>query len=232
MPHGAAPDGAARARVRGRRTLSLRAGFTLLELMVVILIISILATFLIPRITSAIERAEVTACQANLRAINQGLIEYRTKYSKLPNGSGVAFFASIIADKVWNAEQATSKQMSCPAVDQSMLTPAQDGLPLKDWYKDLDQIDGGYSSYAGRDLKRHPLRKHPSTEDEAIVADDNDGGANHGTTTNVLWGNGIVIPLEVVELQKDGTLPPGDDILYITVGPDSEVESLRKLSLD
>lgn len=220
----------ARARVRG--SLALRAGFTLLELMVVILIISILATFLIPRITSAIERAEVTACQANLRAINQGLIEYRTKYSKLPGGSGVAFFASIIADKVWQAEQATSKQMTCPAVDQSALTPAQEELPLKDWYKDLDQLDGGWSTYAGRDMKRHALRKHPSSEEEAIVADDNDGGANHGTTTNVLWGNGIVFALELIDLQKDGTIPQGEDVLYITVGPDSEVESLRKLSLD
>ena len=220
------------ARVRARRPVSLRAGFTLLELMVVILIISILATFLIPRISSAIERAEVTACQANLRAINQGLIEYRTKHSRIPSGSGVAFFASIIADKVWNAEQATSKQMSCPAVDQGALTPSQEGLPLKDWYKDLDQLDGGYSAYAGRDMKRHPLKKYPSTEDEAIVADDNDGGANHGTTTNVLWGNGIVMALELIDLQKDGTLPQGDDVLYITVGPDSEVESLRKLSLD
>jgi len=220
------------ARARAGRPLSLRAGFTLLELMVVILIISILATFLIPRITSAIERAEVTACQANLRAINQGLIEYRTKYSRLPTGSGVAFFASLVADKVWQAEQATSKQLTCPAVDQSALTPAQDGLPLKDWYKDLEQVDGGSSSYAGRDMKRHPLRKHPSSEEEAIVADDNDGGANHGTTTNVLWGNGIVFALELIDLQKDGTIPQGDDVLFITVGPDSEVESLRKLSLD
>lgn len=218
--------------VRARCGRPLRAGFTLLELMVVILIISILATFLIPRISSGLERAEVTACQANLRAINQGLIEYRTKYARLPTGSGVAFFASLIADKAWPAEQATSKQLSCPSVDQSSLTPAQEGLPLKDWYKDLKQVDGGYSAYAGRDMKRHPLRKHPSTEDEAVVADDNDGGANHGTTTNVLWGNGIVFALEVIDLQNDGTLPPGDDVEYITVGPDSEVESLRKLSLD
>jgi prepilin-type N-terminal cleavage/methylation domain-containing protein len=228
MRHAHRPDP---ARVRARRSLTLRAGFTLLELMVVILIISILATFLIPRITSAIERAEVTACQANLRAINQGLIEYRTKHSRLPTGSGVKFFASIIADRVWQAEQATSKQMTCPAVDQSALTPAQEGLPLKDWYKDLEQLDGGWSTYAGRDMKAHPLRKHPSTEEEAIVADDNDGGANHGTTTNVLWGNGIVFALEVIDYINDGTIS-GDDVEYITVGPDSEVPSLRKLSLD
>jgi prepilin-type N-terminal cleavage/methylation domain-containing protein len=209
------------------------AGFTLLELMVVILIISILATFLIPRIVSALERAEVTACQANLRAINQGLIEYRAKYSRLPTRSGVAFFASLISDKAWPAEKATSKQMTCPAVDQSVLTPAQEQLPIKDWYKDADQLDGGWSTYAGRDMKgENALRKYPSSEEEAVVADDNDGGANHGTTTNVLWGNGIVFPLELIDLQADGTIPPGDDIQFILVGPDSEVPALRKLSLD
>jgi len=220
------------ARARARHTQSRRTGFTLLELMVVILIISILATFLIPRITSAIERTRVTACQANLRAINQGLIEYQVKYSRLPKGSGVAFFASLIAEKAWPAEQATSKQLTCPGVDVSSLTPSQEGLPLKDWYKDLDQLDGGSSSYAGRDTQRHPLRKYPTKEEEAIVADDNDGGANHDTTTNVLWGNGSVFALELIDLQNDGTLPKGDDVEFITVGPDSEVESLRKLSLD
>jgi prepilin-type N-terminal cleavage/methylation domain-containing protein len=229
MPHAQGP---LPARARARRTHSLRAGFTLLELMVVILIISILATFLIPRITSAIERAEVTACQANLRAINQGIVEYKTKYGRIPSASGVAFFACIIAEKVWPAEQATSKQMTCPAIDQSTLTPSQEGLPLKDWYKDLEQLDGGWSSYAGRNTKAHPLRKYPAPEDEALVADDNDGGANHGTTTNVLWGNGSVFALELIDLQKDGTIPAGDEVEYITVGPDSEVESLRKLSLD
>ncbi len=227
------PRSARTASGRAAAVRTLRAGFTLLELMVVILIISILATFLIPKITSALERTEVTACQANLRAINQGLLEYRSKYSNrmLPSGSGVKFFASLVYDKVWQADQANSKQLSCPAVAQNSLTPAQEGLPLKDWYKDAAILDGGYSAYAGRDMKRYPLKKHPSTESEALVADDNDGGPNHGTTTNVLVGNGTVMQLELIDLQADGTIPAGDDIEYIVVGPDSPVEMLRKLTL-
>lgn len=216
---------------RARSQSTLRAGFTLLELMVVILIISILATFLVPRITSAVARAEVTACQSNLQEIGRGLIEYRTKYNRLPSGSGVAFFASLISDKVWDADQSTSKRMFCPAVDRSVLTPEQEGLPLKDWFKDAKQLDGSWSTYAGRDTKRNPLRKFPGVETDALVADDNDPFANHGTTTNVLWGNGAVIALELLDLQRDGTIPDVEDIEFIIVGPDSPDERLRALSL-
>lgn len=210
---------------------SLRAGFTLLELMVVILIISILATFLVPRIVSAVERAEVTACQANLQDIGKGLIEYRTKYNRLPDGSGVAFFTSLIADKVWPAERATTKRMFCPAVDQNFLAPSQEGLKLEEWYVDAKQVSGDWSTYAGRNTRQHPLRKFPGSESDALVADDNDPEANHGTTTNVLWGNGTVFALELLDLKKDGTIPDVEDITFITVGPDSPVEALQKLTL-
>lgn len=219
-------------RLRHRTVASLRAGFTLLELMVVILIISILATFLVPRITSAVERAEVTACQANLQEIGRGFIEYRTKYSRLPKGSGVAFFTGLISDRVWDSSKSTAKRMFCPAVDRSALEPDQLGLPLEDWYKDSAAVTGAWSSYAGRDSARHPLKKFPGDAKEAIVADDNDGGANHGTTTNVLWGDNSVIAIELLDLKNDGTIPDLEGIEFLTVGPDSPVEALRKLTLD
>jgi len=220
-------------RVRRPALRALRAGFTLLELMVVILIISILATFLVPRVLQAVERAQVTACQANLRAISTGMVQYRTKYERGPRASGVAFFTSLISDKVWPADQASTKQLFCPAVERSFLEPDQQGLPLADWYKDASQVNGAWSSYAGRDTRRHPLRQAVGSapETEAVVADDNDPEANHGTTTNVLWGSGAVFALELIDLQADGTLPNDDTITFIEVGPDSPVESLRKLSL-
>ncbi len=46
-----------------------RRGFTLIELMIVIAIISILASIIIPNITRARERAKLTACLQNFRAI-------------------------------------------------------------------------------------------------------------------------------------------------------------------
>ncbi len=44
-------------------------GFTLIELMIVIAIISILASIIVPNITRARARAQLTACIANLKQI-------------------------------------------------------------------------------------------------------------------------------------------------------------------
>ena len=55
-----------------RARSAVRAGFTLIELLAVILIISILMTFLLPRIPVFIDKGEVTACQANMREIYSG----------------------------------------------------------------------------------------------------------------------------------------------------------------
>ena len=53
---------------------------------------------------------------------------------------------------------------------------------------------------------------------------------NHETTTVILWANGSVGTIEIVELKDDGTIDPDETVL--TVGPDSPVEALQKLSLD
>ena len=103
-------------------------------------------------------------------------------------------------------------------------------IPWDEWWVDLEIIDGSYSSYAGRDTKRFPLRKFPGSGREPLIADDNDGGMNHQTTTNVLYADGSVQTFELADLQTEGVLLQDEDLLL--VGPDSPVEDLTKLSLD
>jgi hypothetical protein len=62
------------------------------------------------------------------------------------------------------------------------------------------------------------------------VADDNDGGMNHRTTTVVLYADGNVGTFEIADLEDDGTLM--EDEALLIVGPDSPLLVLRKLSLD
>lgn len=205
------------------------AGFTLIELLAVMLIIAILMTFLVPRIPAAFDRANVTACKANLRDIGQGLLEYHGKYRKLPTRSGARFFASLVADKVWENTEATAIKLTCPGVETGALLGIAD-LPEEEWFADIEVIDGSYSAYAGRDVKDFPLRKFPGSGKEPLVADDNDGGGNHRTATVVLWADITVRELELVEVQQDGRLSDVDE--WIPVGPDSPVEALSKLSLD
>ena len=211
-----------------------RAGFTLVEILAVILIIGILSTFVIPQVISAIGLGKSTACQANLNAIQRGFLEYQTKYNKVPKGSGVKFFASLITQKVWQPSVKNSKTLTCPAVELGSLTPGQDELEIDEWYlpENKDIIDGGYSSYAGRDQKRHALRSMNGKGRTALVADDNDPIGNHDTTTNVLWDDLSVRALELVDVQDEGLLSQEEDIETIPVGADSPVEGLQVLTLD
>jgi prepilin-type N-terminal cleavage/methylation domain-containing protein len=205
-----------------------RAGFTLIELLAVIMIIGILSVFLIPRITEAIDAAEVVSCEANLKEIYKGLMLHNQQFGDLPQKGGVHFFTALITRKVYPNTNQTAKKMTCPGVKPSALASLV-GKDGEEWYADPETIDGQSSSYAGRDIKDHPLRKFPGPGKEPLVGDDNDGGMNHNNETLVLYDDANVVRWHNVKLMDKGILGEGEDLI---VGPDSQVEELRKLSLD
>lgn len=202
-----------------------RAGFTLVELLAVILIIGILAVALLPKIGAAVDSARVTACKKNMESIYQGFIIYQQKYGKPPSTSGVRFFAELISMKVWEDTKSSSEKLNCPAVPNP---PGTADIEKSQWYVDLAPIDGSWSSYAGRDNVQYPLKKFMSGK-EPLVADDNDGGMNHDTATVVLYGDGTAQSFETAILEQEGKLQK-DEVLL--VGPGSQVDDLKKLSLD
>jgi prepilin-type N-terminal cleavage/methylation domain-containing protein len=206
-----------------------RAGFTLIELLAVIVIISILMTFLIPRITEAIDEANITACKANMTEINKAMLIYKNRMERLPNQSGAKFFTELIAKGILDNSKSAAKRMTCPSVDIGALPGLQNKTELE-WYKNLEEIDGTCTSYAGRDTQRHPLRKFPGDGNGVLVADDNDGGMNHRHTTVALMDDGSLNTYEIAKLKEAGVLGPDDE--HLIVGPDSPVEALRVLSLD
>jgi len=64
-------------------------GFTLIELLVVVAVIGILASLLLPVLSSAKERARRTQCLNNLRQFNLGLIMYgNDSHDRLPEMKG------------------------------------------------------------------------------------------------------------------------------------------------
>ena len=212
-------------------TKSRRGGFTLIELLAVILIISILMAFLLPRIPEAIDRSKVTACKKNLQEIYSGLMIHQDKHGRVPDKSGAQFFATLISKGVWENTEATAQKLTCPGVDLGALTIGS--MEPDQWFADIDSVDGTYSSYAGRDMKNSPLKKFPGSGKEPLVADDNDGSeeeGNHRTTTVVLYADGNVGTHELYELQEKGDIDK--ETLVLKVGPDSPLEELRKLSLD
>ena len=213
-------------RLRHLPGRALRAGFTLVELLAVMLILGILMSFLVPKIPEALEAAKITASRKNLLSIYEGILLYDSKFERLPSESGAKFFGALVAKGVWENTPQSAKKLTCPGVNIGSLSIGE--LPPTEWFSDLDAIDGESSAYAGRNSKEFPLRKLSGRE--ALVATDNDPEMNFRTTTLVLWGDGSVEGIEIENLRDMGLLGPDED--YFAVGPDSPMEELRKLSLD
>lgn len=66
-------------------------GFTLLELLVVVLIIGLLTGIVAPRLLGQIQRSEVTAAKAQLDALDKALQAFRIDMGRYPSdGEGLA----------------------------------------------------------------------------------------------------------------------------------------------
>jgi type II secretion system protein G len=61
-------------------------GFTLIELMVVVLIVGLLAGIAVPRLAKAWDDAKASACQANMKQIEAALELYYFEEGKYPEG--------------------------------------------------------------------------------------------------------------------------------------------------
>jgi len=73
------------AEAPGRRTRAPAAGFTLLELLVVMVIIGLLAAYVAPRYFAQVGKSEVRSAQAQVAALRSALDTYRLDVGQYPN---------------------------------------------------------------------------------------------------------------------------------------------------
>jgi prepilin-type N-terminal cleavage/methylation domain-containing protein len=89
-----------------RRRAAVRAGFTLVELLVVIAVIAVLLGLLLPAVQAAREAGRRTSCGNNLHQIGIGLIAYHAQFNAFPVGCTEPRFSAKDAAKrqlAWSA---------------------------------------------------------------------------------------------------------------------------------
>ena len=105
-------------------------GFTLIEMLVVIGIISLLAVTLLPQIIGAKELANLTADRANLKWHYQTITIYRQKYGHYPTGSGHQWVLDTWVRGVAEHTPQNLEKYFTPGLDDAYkreLLPAHDG---------------------------------------------------------------------------------------------------------
>lgn len=104
--------------MKERKTRNRNAGFTLIEVLLVVVIIGILLGIAIPKLTGHTQRAEITAAKANLRTISMAVQTFELNYHRLPR---------------------TLDEIQSPPADvQDWRGPAFEmGIPLDPWKRDF-----------------------------------------------------------------------------------------------
>ncbi len=205
-----------------------RAGFTLIEILVVITIIGLLLTLGIGAVTGALESGKVTTCRKHLADIGSSMLIFKEQRNKgrWPRESGIRFLLELHRKRQVTGRE--SDVFLCPGTSDFNDTGDSGGPGSA--YEDWDAIDSQFISYAGRDTANYPIR---NVGDEVIASDDNEFGPNHKTVTNILFADGDTVSWDL-DIDGAGVLESWPELAEegLPIGPDCPYEPLQVLRVD
>ncbi len=216
---------------------SLRAGFTLLEMMVVIVIIGILSTYLVVNAPEWFDRARMTASEKNMGRLHVFLLDWQSnKNGNMPSDTGQRFFIRPWKDGLVEKTKQQANAFFSPAhtfeaclADQE-LDP--DSISITDYLSDWDSIGPGYTSYAGfdsggdRDLRRR-LSDFPGST--AIISD---AEMWHRAGVIYMTGDGAVHRMLRTDIEDESGIDLNEKGVYFKVGAGCGVSVLETVSND
>ncbi len=221
-------------KLKNSVTAVIRRGFTLLEMMIVIMIIGILSTFLIVQVPEMLDNANLTASEQNMKRIYTGLTLWRDNHGgQWPKDSGQKFFLRPWKDGMVEKTESNGKMFFSPAEsfeDVLLFNGMEDeDIGIVEYLNDWDSIGAGYTSYAGfdssgdRDVYRQ-LKRNPGLT--TIVSD---AHMVHRFAMIYLTGDGVSHRMLIADMQDEYGLDfdAGDDV---EVGPGCEITEFQTVS--
>lgn len=206
-----------------------RFGFTLLEMMVVIMIIGILSTALIVQLPEMIDNSKLTASEANMKNIFLSMQIYQQNHNgNWPRANGIRFLLTPWKEKMIEHTEAKANMFFSPAEsfgDIAAFQQLPEDMDVVEYLNDWDAIGPNYISYAGfttggdRDVLKQ-LKRNPGLT--TIISD---GHFMHRFAMVYLTADGAPHRKLIADIEEEtGIDVELDDVIP---GPGCEVEEFR-----
>ena len=216
---------------------SLRAGFTLLEMMVVIVIIGILSTYLVVNVPQFLDRAKMVANEKNQGRIFQHLLAWQGDHGgNFPSNNGQRFFLRPWKDGQIEKTEQQAIAFFSPArpYEQCAADLGVDAeeTSIMDYLDAWDAIGPGYTSYAGFDSGDDPETRRRLNKSPGSTAIVSDAEMWHRSAVIYLTADGATHRLLRTEIEEETGLDFDDEETLFVVGPGCGVKILESVSND